>query len=55
MEVNEFVKNNLIKYLLALSFLFILLSIILFSEVSFVFLGLSIVIIGSIILYKINH
>ena len=48
-------KNNLIKYLIILSILFIILSAVLFSEISFWFLGISISIIGSIILYKINH
>ena len=47
--------NNIVKYLIILSCLFIILSIILFSEVSFWFLGIGISIIGSILLYKINH
>lgn len=55
MEMKKFMKSNLIKYLLTLSFLFIILSITLFSEISFWFLGIGIAIIGFIILYKINH
>lgn len=48
-------KNDLLKHLSILSFLFMLLALILFKEISFWFLGISIVIIGFIILYKINH
>jgi len=48
-------ENNLIKFLIILAVLFIVLSSILFSEVSFWFLGIGISIIGSILLYKINH
>lgn len=55
MGMNQYVKNNLIKYLLVLSALFIILAAILFSEISFWFLGIGISIIGCIILYKINH
>lgn len=55
MEVNQLIKDKLIKYYLILSVLLILLAIILFEEVSFVFLGIGISIIGFIILYIINH
>ena len=48
-------KNNIITWLIVLAILFIVLSAILFSEVSFWFLGIVISIIGSILLYKINH
>lgn len=54
MEVRE-LKNNLIKYTLILSILFILLAIILFDEISLWFLGMGIVVIGVISLYIINH
>ena len=53
--MGQYVKNNLIKYLIILSILFIGLSAVLFDEVSFWFLGIGISIIGSILLYKINH
>lgn len=55
MEVVQLIKNNLIKYLLILSILFILLAVILFDQTSFWFLGIGISIIGTIILYTINH
>ena len=48
-------KNNLIKYTLTLSLLFILLAIILFDQISLWFLGMGIVVIGIITLYIINH
>lgn len=48
-------KQELIKFLIVLSILFILLSAILFNEVSFWFLGIGIAIIGFLLLYKINH
>lgn len=48
-------QNNIIKWLIVLALLFIVLSAILFSEVSFWFLGIGISIIGSILLHKINH
>lgn len=48
-------RNNLIKYALILSLLFILLAIILFNQISLWFLGMGIVVIGVIILYIINH
>jgi len=48
-------NNNIIKYALILSILFIMLAIFLFSEISFWFLGIGIIIIGFIILYIINH
>ena len=48
-------KNNLIKYTLTLSLLFILLAIILFDQISLWFLGMGIVVIGVISLYIINH
>lgn len=48
-------KNNTIRWLIVLAILFIVLSAVLFSEVSFWFLGIGISIIGSILLYKINH
>ena len=54
MEVRE-LKNNLIKYTLILSILFILLAIILFDEISLWFLGMGIVVIGVISLYIINR
>jgi len=55
MEVNQLIKDKLIKYALILSILFILLAIVLFDQVSFMFLGIGISIIGFIILYIINH
>lgn len=48
-------KNKLIDYCLILSILFILLSIVLFEQTSFWFLGIGISIIGFITLYIINH
>ena len=48
-------KSKILKYLLILSLLFILLSIVLFDNASLWFLGIGISIIGSIILYIINH
>lgn len=48
------VKNDVIKYSLALSILCIILSIILFDNISFWFLGMGISVIGFIILYLIN-
>lgn len=48
-------KNSLIKYTIILSILFILLAIILFNQISLWFLGMSIVVMGIIILYIINH
>lgn len=55
MEVNQLNKNNLIKHFLILSILCIFLAIILFDQVSFCFLGIGIVVMGSIALYIINH
>ena len=55
MEVKESVKNNLVKFSLILSGLFIILSIVIFDEVSFWFLGIAIAIVGFNILYKINE
>ena len=55
MEVSQLKKNKLINYTLTLSALLILLSIILFEEASFVFLGIGISIMGFIILYIVNH
>ena len=54
MEVS-LLKNNLIKYTLILSLLFILLALILFDDVSLWFLGMGIVVIGVISLYIINR
>ena len=48
-------KNKLIKYTLILSLLFIALAIILFDDISLWFLGMSIVVVGSIFLYLINR
>lgn len=48
-------NNNIIKYCIVLSILFILLAIILFDDISLWFLGMSIVVIGSIFLYFINR
>ena len=48
-------KNNLVKYTLTLSLLFILLAVILFDQISLWFLGMGIVVIGVISLYIINH
>lgn len=48
-------KNNLVKYTLILSLLFIILAIILFDDISLWFLGMGIVVIGVISLYIINH
>lgn len=47
-------KDKIIKYLLTLSILFIVLSIVLFDNISFLFLGIGISVIGLIILYLIN-
>ena len=47
-------KDKLIKYLLTLSILCIALSIVLFDNISFWFLGMVIAVIGFIILYLIN-
>lgn len=55
MEVNQLIKNDLIKYCLILSILCILLSIVLFDQISFWFLGVGITVIGFIALYIINH
>ena len=55
MEVRNLMKNNLVKYSLLLSILFIFLALILFSEISFWFLGIGIAIIGFNALYKINN
>ena len=55
MEVKQLIKNKLIKYCLILSVLFILLAICLFDQASFWFLGIGISIVGSIVLYIINH
>ena len=54
MEVSH-LKNKLIKDNLVLSLLFIILSIILFDDISLWFLGMAIVVIGVICLYIINH
>ena len=48
-------KNELIKYSLVLSVLFIILAILLFDQLSFMFLGIGISVVGFIILYVINH
>ena len=48
-------NNNIIKYCIVLSILFILLAIILFDDISLWFLGMSIVVVGSIFLYLINR
>ena len=48
-------KNELLRNFLILSGLFILLSIILFSQISFWFLGMGIAVIGFIMLYLINN
>ena len=48
-------NNDLIKYTLIISAILILLAILFFNEISFIFLGFAIVIIGIIILYKINQ
>jgi len=48
-------NNNLIKFSIALSILFFILALVLFSDVSFWFVGIGISIIGFVILYKINH
>ena len=55
MEVKKFMKNDITKYALILSVLLIILSLVLFKDISFLFLGIAISIIGCIILYKINH
>lgn len=47
-------KNELLKNFLVLSGLFILLSIVLFSQISFWFLGMGIAVVGFIALYLIN-
>jgi len=54
MEVSQ-LKNNIIKYILILSLLFISLAIVLFDNASLWFLGTGISIIGIILLYNINH
>lgn len=51
----DLLKNNLIKYCLTLSLLFVLLAVALFDDISLWFLGMGIVVIGIISLYKINH
>ena len=48
-------KKNLIKYLFILCILFISLSLIIFDQLSFWFLGIGIVVIGSLILYLVNQ
>ena len=48
-------KNKIINYLLILSTLFIILSVILFDNISFLFLGIGISFIGCILLYLINR
>lgn len=48
-------NNNIIKYCIVLSILFVLLAIILFDDISLWFLGMSIVVVGSIFLYLINR
>ena len=48
-------KNELVKDCLILSMLFIILSLILFNQISFWFLGTGIVVIGFIILYLTNQ
>ena len=48
-------KDKIIKYLLILSILCITLSIVLFDNISFWFLGMGIAFIGFIILYLINR
>ena len=48
-------KNKLTTCLIILGILFIVLATILFSEISFWFLGIGISIIGFMLLYKINH
>ncbi len=48
-------KNELIRDCLILSMLFIILALILFSQISFWFLGMGIAVIGFIILYLTNQ
>ena len=48
-------KDKIIKYCLTLSILCIVLSIVLFDNISFWFLGIGISVIGFIILYLINR
>ena len=48
-------NNSVIKYCIVLSILFVLLAIILFDDISLWFLGMSIVVVGSIFLYLINR
>ena len=47
-------KDKIVKYLLTLSILCIVLSIVLFDNISFCFLGIGISVIGFIILYLLN-
>lgn len=48
-------KNELIRYSLILSVLCLALSLVLFSQASFLFLGIGISVIGFIMLYLVNH
>lgn len=48
-------KNDVVKYLFVLALLSILLSIVIFDEISFTFLGFGLIIIGCIGLYLINR
>ena len=55
MGISQLKNNNLFKYFVILATLFIVLSIILFNQASFWFLGIGIAILGFIILYEINN
>lgn len=48
-------KNNTVKYLFILALLSILLSIVIFDQMSFTFLGIGLIIIGCVGLYLINR
>lgn len=48
-------NNDLIKYTLIISAISLLLAVLFFNEISFIFLGFAIIIVGIIILYKINQ
>lgn len=55
MEVVLLKKNELIRYSLILSVLCLTLAIVLFSQASFLFLGIGVSVIGFILLYLVNH
>ena len=48
-------KKKIIRYLVILSILFIALALVIFDQLSFWFLGVGIVVIGSILLYLVNQ